>query len=44
MAERGWPEEAREHFERGYEEQMAGRIDAAIESYRRSIPLPPGRG
>jgi len=41
MAEREWSEEAREHFERGYEEQMAGRIDAAIESYRRSIAIHP---
>ena len=41
MAEHGWPEEAREHFERGYEAQMAGRIDAAIESYRRSIAIHP---
>ena len=41
MAEREWAGEAREHFERGYEEQMAGRIDAAIESYRRSIAILP---
>jgi len=41
MAEREWAGEAREHFERGYEEQMAGRIDAAIESYRRSIAIHP---
>lgn len=41
MAEREWAGEAREHFERGYEEQMAGRIDAAIESYRRSIEIQP---
>ena len=41
MAEREWAAEAREHFERGYEEQMAGRIDAAIESYRRSIAIQP---
>ena len=41
MVDHGWPEEAREHFERGYEEQMAGRIDAAIESYRRSIAIHP---
>ena len=41
MAEREWMREAREHFERGYEEQMAGRIDAAIESYRRSIAIQP---
>jgi len=41
MAEREWAGEAREHFERGYEEQMAGRIDAAIESYRRSIAIQP---
>jgi Tfp pilus assembly protein PilF len=41
MAEGEWAGEAREHFERGYEEQMAGRIDAAIESYRRSIAIQP---
>ena len=41
MAEREWAEEAREHFERAYEEQMAGRLDAAIESYRRSIAIQP---
>jgi hypothetical protein len=31
MAEREWPEEAREHFERGYHAQMAGRLDEAVE-------------
>ncbi len=41
MAEHGWAAEAREHFERGYEQQMAGRIDEAIESYRRSIAIQP---
>ena len=41
MAEHEWTVEAREHFERGYQEQMAGRIDAAIESYRRSIAIQP---
>lgn len=41
MAEREWAREAREHFERGYEEQMAGRLDEAIESYRRSIAIQP---
>lgn len=41
MAEPEWPAEAREHFARGYEEQMAGRIDAAIDSYRRSIAIHP---
>lgn len=41
MAEREWAGEAREHFERGYEEQMAGRLDEAIESYRRSIAIQP---
>ena len=41
MAEHEWAGEAREHFERGYEEQLAGRIDAAIESYRRSIAIQP---
>ena len=41
MAEHEWAGEAREHFERGYEEQMAGRIDAAIECYGRSIAIQP---
>ena len=41
MAKREWAGEAREHFERGYSEQMAGRIDAAIESYGRSIAIYP---
>ncbi len=41
MAEHEWTAEAREHFERGYEEQMAGRIDEAIESYLRSIAIQP---
>ena len=41
MAEHEWAGEAREHFERGNEQHMAGRIDAAIESYRRSIAIHP---
>jgi len=41
MAEREWAGEARKHFERGYEEQMAGRLDEAIESYRLSIAVQP---
>ena len=41
MAEREWAPGAREHFERGYEEQMAGRLDEAVESYRRSIAIQP---
>jgi tetratricopeptide (TPR) repeat protein len=41
MAERDWPEEARELFERGYEAQEAGRLDEAIECYRRSLALHP---
>ena len=41
MAEREWPEEAREHFERGYHAQMAGRLDEAVECYRRSLALYP---
>jgi len=41
MAERGWPEDARELFERGYEAQEAGRLDEAIECYRRSLALHP---
>ena len=41
MAEREWMEEAREHFERGYEAQMAGRLDEAVECYRRSLAIQP---
>lgn len=39
MAEQGWPEEARELFERGYQAQEAGRFDEAIECYRRSLAI-----
>jgi len=41
MAEREWPEEAREHFERGYEAQMAGRLEEAIDHYGRSLAVFP---
>jgi tetratricopeptide (TPR) repeat protein len=41
MAEGEWPADAREHFERGYEAQRAGRLDEAIESYRRSLDRHP---
>jgi len=41
MAEHQWPDEAREHFERGYQAQMAGRLDEAIECYRRSLAIHP---
>ena len=41
MAEREWPEEAREHFERGYEAQMAGRLEEAIDRYSRSLAIHP---
>ena len=41
MTEREWPAEAREHFERAYEAQMAGRLDEAVEGYRRSIAIHP---
>ena len=37
MAEREWPEEAREHFERGYEAQMAGRLEEAASCFQRAI-------
>src|SRR4029077_15130206 len=40
-AEREWPEEAREYFERGYRAQMAGRLDEAIECYQRSLAICP---
>jgi len=35
------PAEAREAFQRGYEAQMKGRLDEAVEHYRRSIALHP---
>jgi len=41
MTEREWPAEAREHFERAYEAQMAGRLDEAVLGYRRSIAIQP---
>ena len=41
MAEREPIEEAERHFQRAYEAQMAGRLDEAIEHYRRSIALHP---
>jgi riboflavin synthase len=41
MTDREWPEEAREQFERGYEAQMAGRLEEAIEHYRRSLAVHP---
>jgi len=34
-------EEARAHFQRAYEAQMAGRLDEAVDLYRRSIALHP---
>jgi len=41
MAESGPIEEARAHFQQAYEAQMAGRLDDAVELYRRSIALRP---
>jgi tetratricopeptide (TPR) repeat protein len=41
MALHGWPEEARELFERGYEAQAAGHFDEAVECYRRSLAIHP---
>jgi len=41
LNENDWPAEAREHFERGYEAQMAGRLDEAIERYRHSLAVRP---
>ena len=43
LNENDWPAEAREHFERGYEAQMAGRLDEAIERYRHSLAVRPTR-
>jgi Tfp pilus assembly protein PilF len=39
MAEHDWPEEARDHFERGYRAQMDGRLDEAVECYKRSLAI-----
>src|SRR5262249_37196109 len=41
LNESEWPAEAREHFERGYEAQMAGRLDEAIDHYQRSLAVRP---
>jgi Tfp pilus assembly protein PilF len=41
MGEREWPPEAREHFDRGYEAQMAGRLEEAVDCYRRSLAIQP---
>ena len=35
------PDEAREHFEQGYEAQREGRLEEAIRHYRRSIEIRP---
>ena len=35
------PEEAERHFRRGYEAQMGGRLDEAIQHYRASIAIRP---
>ena len=39
MAEPEWQAEAREHFEQGYQAQMAGRLEDALECYRRSLAI-----
>ena len=39
MAEPEWQAEAREHFEHGYQAQMAGRLEDALECYRRSLAI-----
>jgi len=41
MTDREWPADAREQFERGYEAQMAGRLEEAIDHYRRSLAIHP---
>jgi len=41
LNENDWPAEAREHFERGYEAQMAGRLNEAIDRYRHSLAVRP---
>jgi tetratricopeptide (TPR) repeat protein len=35
------PEEAQRHFQRAYEAQMNGRLEEAVEHYRRSIAIHP---
>ncbi|HEV8437635.1 MAG TPA: tetratricopeptide repeat protein [Methylomirabilota bacterium] len=35
------PEEAQRHFQRAYEAQMQGRLEEAVEHYRRSIAIHP---
>src|SRR5262249_1942590 len=35
------PEEAQRHFQRAYEAQMRGRLEEAVEHYRRSIAIHP---
>src|SRR2546428_13741285 len=39
MAEPEWQAEAREQFEQGYQAQMAGRLEDALECYRRSLAI-----
>ena len=34
-----WQPEAREQFEQGYQAQMAGRLEDALECYRRSLAI-----
>ena len=41
MSESEWPAEAREQFERGYQAQMAGRLEEAVECYQRSLAIHP---
>lgn len=41
MAERAWPEMAEHYFHKGYEAQMAGDLDEAVELYRKSIEVYP---
>ena len=37
----GVPEDAKRHFQRGYEAQMDGRLEEAVEQYRASIAVQP---
>ena len=39
QAEPEWQAEAREQFEQGYQAQMAGRLEEALECYRRSLAI-----
>lgn len=41
MAQETWPKDAWEYFRQGYEAQMNGNLDEAIDSYKRSLEVYP---